>query len=470
MVSMSEDSPTTQGHARLHKTSPAESKSTQLAKPTSTSMFAQRYGGFALRARHFSKCAIRRSMLQASHQATNPGLEKDDRDFTGQLNVIDPESIPKIKTYRLLDLEGNLLDPDYKVPFTREEATKIYRDMVTISIMDQIMYDAQRQGRLSFYMVSAGEEGISVGSAAALKPDDQIFCQYREQGVLLHRGATLKELMSQLYANADDPARGRMMPVHYQNARINVHPISSPLTSQLPHAAGAAYALKMSGTPAISMCYFGDGAASEGDFHGALNIAATRNCPVVFFCRNNGYAISTPTEEQFRGDGIASRGAGYGIPAIRVDGNDLFAVHRVTAMAREMAVKEQRPVLIEAMSYRVSHHSTSDDSFAYRSRTEVENWKRHDNPISRMRKWMEKQQWWSDEDEMSARHELRKDILREFSAAEKVKLPEIKHVFTDVWAAAPAILKEQQEELKEFLGRHKEEYNLDKYENGINGL
>lgn len=145
------------------------------------------------------------------------------------------------------------------------------------------------------------------------------------------------------------------------------------------------------------MCYFGEGAASEGDFHAALNISATRSTPVVFICRNNGYAISTPTLEQYRGDGIASRGIGYGIDTVRVDGNDLLAVLEVTRRARRRAVGLERdehqegpvagdgmrPVLIEAMSYRVSHHSTSDDSFAYRAKRDVEEWQRRDNPISR---------------------------------------------------------------------------------------
>ncbi|KAK5176298.1 hypothetical protein LTR16_011184, partial [Cryomyces antarcticus] len=142
--------------------------------------------------------------------------------------------------------------------------------------------------------------------------------------------------------------------------------------------------------PRVVACYFGEGAASEGDFHAALNIAATRACPVIFLCRNNGYAISTPTLEQYRGDGIASRGVGYGIDTIRVDGNDIFAVREATTRAREMALQDGgRPVLIECMSYRVSHHSTSDDSFAYRAKVEVEDWKRRDNPITRLRKWME---------------------------------------------------------------------------------
>jgi 2-oxoisovalerate dehydrogenase E1 component alpha subunit len=189
--------------------------------------------------------------------------------------------------------------------------------------------------------------------------------------------------MNQLFANKHDYGKGRNMPIHYMSERLRLHPISSPLATQIPHAVGAAYALKLDNSPNIVVCYFGEGAASEGDFHAALNIAATRDCPVVFICRNNGYAISTPTLEQYKGDGIASRGMGYGIETIRVDGNDIMAVYAATKAARETASKHQKPVLIEAMSYRVSHHSTSDDSFAYRAKVDVEEWKRRDNPITR---------------------------------------------------------------------------------------
>jgi 2-oxoisovalerate dehydrogenase E1 component alpha subunit len=184
--------------------------------------------------------------------------------------------------------------------------------------------------------------------------------------------------------------------------------------------------------PRIAVCYFGEGAASEGDFHAALNIAATRSCPVVFICRNNGYAISTPTLEQYRGDGIASRGLGYGIDTIRVDGNDIWAVREVTKRARELALKDGgRPVLIEAMSYRISHHSTSDDSFAYRARVEVEDWKRRDNPITRLRKYLEKKGLWDEDKEKDARARLRKDVLQAFNDAEKEKKPPLRSMFED---------------------------------------
>ena len=325
--------------------------------------------------------------------------------------------------------------------------------------------------------VSAGEEGIAIGSASALLPTDVIFAQYRETGVFQQRGFPLSSFMNQLFANCLDNGKGRNMPVHYGASDLNIHTISSPLGTQISHAAGAAYALKLQSlqnpniTPRVVACYFGEGAASVGDFHAALNIAATRSCPVIFMCRNNGYAISTPTLDQYRGDGIASRGVGYGIDTIRVDGNDIFAVREVTARAREMALEGGgKPILVEAMSYRVSHHSTSDDSFAYRARVEVEDWKRRDNPITRLRKWMENEKIWNEEKEKEARGNIRKDILKALAKAEKEKKPPLKEMFNDVYEELTEEQKAQLEELRDVVDRYPEEYDIEAFEAGRKGL
>ncbi len=223
--------------------------------------------------------------------------------------------------------------------------------------------------------------------------------------------------------------------------------------------------------PRVVACYFGEGAASEGDFHAALNIAATRSCPVVFICRNNGFAISTTTIEQYRGDGIASRGVGYGIDTIRVDGNDIFAVREVTKEARRMALEDGgKPVLIEAMSYRVSHHSTSDDSFAYRAKVEVEDWKRRDNPITRLRKWMQNQGMWDEEKEKMARSQIRKDVLKAFGEAEKEKRGPLKNIFTDVYEELSEESKVQMKELGRLLDEYPEEYDVSDFQGGRKGL
>ncbi|KAL2044740.1 hypothetical protein N7G274_002515 [Stereocaulon virgatum] len=398
--------------------------------------------------------------------------------FTTDLAFEHPSTHPAMPTYRVMSSDGIIVDESRKPSdISNEEIVTWYKNMLTVNIMDLIMFDAQRQGRLSFYMVSAGEEGIAIGSASALAPEDVIFCQYRETGVFQQRGFTLSNFMNQLFANSKDNGKGRNMPVHYGSSKLNIHTISSTLATQIPQAAGAAYALKIQTlqnpnvTPRIVACYFGEGAASEGDFHAALNIAATRSCPVVFICRNNGFAISTPTLEQYRGDGIASRGIGYGIDTIRVDGNDIFAVREVTKEARRMALEGGgKPILIEAMSYRVSHHSTSDDSFAYRAKVEVEDWKRRDNPITRLRKWMEHQGLWHEEMEKEARSQIRKDLLKAFAQAEKEKKSPLRDIFTDVYEDLSEESKGQIKELGRLLDEYPAEYDVSEFEGGRNGL
>ncbi|TKX21375.1 putative pyruvate dehydrogenase E1 component subunit alpha [Elsinoe australis] len=383
-----------------------------------------------------------------------------------------------IPTYRILDQDGSPVDKTRSLPpISDAEILKMYEDMLTVSVMDLIMFDAQRQGKISFYMVSAGEEGIAVGSASALSPRDPIFAQYRETGIFQHRGFKLSDFMNQLFANRLDPGLGRNMPVHYGSADLNIHTISSPLATQLPQASGAAYAVKMQNAQnpmdekRCVVAYFGEGAASEGDFHAALNIAATRGCPVIFICRNNGYAISTPTLEQYRGDGIASRGVGYGIDTIRVDGNDILAVREVTAKAREMCLKDGgKPILIEAMSYRVSHHSTSDDSFAYRAKVEVEDWKRRDNPIVRLRKWMEGKGLWNEDKEKDARSRIRKEVLQAFKAAEKEKKPGLKNMIGGVYEKLTEEQEEQTEAIRKIIEKYPNEYDVSDYEGGLNDL
>ncbi|KAI0515009.1 dehydrogenase E1 component [Xylaria bambusicola] len=415
------------------------------------------------------------SQRPGSDYVSFPGAVKSA--FTSDLRFTQPSDHPALPTYRVVDQDGNIVDHSFKQDLGDDEIVQLYKTMLMISIMDVIMFDAQRQGRLSFYMVSAGEEAISVGSASILDKQDVVFCQYREQGVFAQRGFTLNDFMNQLFANKLDNGRGRNMPVHYGSKELNIHTVSSPLATQIPQAAGAAYGLKMqrindpSLPPRIVAVYFGEGAASEGDFHAALNIAATRSCPVVFICRNNGYAISTPTLDQYRGDGIASRGIGYGIDTIRVDGNDIWAVREATRKARQMALQDGgKPILIEAMSYRVSHHSTSDDSFAYRARVEVDDWKRRDNPISRLRKYMEAKRIWDEAKDKEARDNIRRDVLKAFSQAEREKKPPIRAMFEDVYEELTPELRAQMKELRDYLERYPDEYDLGEYEGGKNSL
>ncbi|KAK0384734.1 hypothetical protein NLU13_7212 [Sarocladium strictum] len=429
----------------------------------------------ALRTPIHARAASSVSQRPNSEFVSFPGALKSA--FTNKLSFETPETYTALPTYRVVDQHGVVVDKSFEVDITDEEVVKLYTDMLYISILDMIMFDAQRQGRISFYAVSAGEEAVAVGSASVLDKDDVMFCQYREQGVFRQRGWTTKQFMDQLFANKYDQGKGRNMPVHYGSKEMNIHTISSPLATQLPQAAGAGYALKMqqlrdpNAKPRVVAAYFGEGSASEGDFHAALNFAATRACPVVFICRNNGYAISTPTLEQYRGDGIASRGIGYGIDSIRVDGNDIWAVREATKKARELALKDGgRPVLIEAMSYRVSHHSTSDDSFAYRARVEVEDWKRRDNPLIRLRKWMEAKGCWDEAKEKEARDKYRKEILKGITQGEGEKKPAMRTMFEDIYEELTPELKAQMNELREVIERYPEEYDLSEYDGGKDSL
>lgn len=364
-----------------------------------------------------------------------------------------------IPTYRLMDGVGKLLPgvSEEMVDLSEAEAVKMYTTMLLLPAIDVILYNAQRQGRISFMMTAHGEEGAVVGSAAGLETSDEVFAQYRESGVLLYRDFSLDHFMSQVFGAEDDLCGGRQMPIHFGSTQHHFHTISSPLATQIPQAAGAGYALKrMPGRQNnIVVCYFGEGAASEGDFHAGMNLAATTSSPVIFFVRNNGYAISTPAAEQFRGDGIASRGPGYGMKTIRVDGNDALAVRSAVKAAKHKAVAEQRPVLIEAMTYRVGHHSTSDDSSAYRSKQAVENWKQMDNPLHRMRNYLTDRGWWNDtkEDETKAAH--RKSVIDAMGRAEKKKRPKISSLFEDTYRGAlPSNLEQQRAELAQLLHKY----------------
>lgn len=383
--------------------------------------------------------------------------------YTHSLELVPPGSSDPFPVYRVMDLEGHVLNASEEPKMDQEFVEKMYKNMTMLNTMDRILYESQRQGRISFYMTSYGEEATHIGSAAALKPDDLVYGQYREAGVLFWRGFTLDQFMNQCYGNCEDEGKGRQMPVHYGSRNLNFVTISSPLSTQMPQAVGSAYAMKRSKSGNCVIVYFGDGAASEGDAYVAFNFAATLDCPVIFFCRNNGFAISTPTHEQYRGDAVAGRGPAFGITAIRVDGNDVFAVYNATKAAADLAVKHNKPVIVEAMTYRVGHHSTSDDSSAYRSMEEVNLWDSTDQPIMRLRKYMERKGWWSESQDKAWKESTRKQVLKAFGDAEKRPKPSWKEMFNDVYKDVPSHLKEQMKEMEDHVQKHKEHYPLSSY-------
>lgn len=373
-----------------------------------------------------------------------------------QVKLID-KGVVDIPMLQIMQPDGSIHSDATMPEISQELAVKMYRTMQFIRVLDERMVAAQRQGRISFYLASTGEEAASVGSAAALSDKDMIMSQYREQGALAFRGYTTEQFMNQMFSNEKEPNKGRQMPIHYGAKELNFMTISSPLGTQIPQASGYAYGQKMAGEEAVTICYFGEGAASEGDFHAGLNMAAVLNCPAIFFCRNNGYAISTPAEEQFAGDGIASRGLGYGIKTIRVDGNDIFAVYEATRKAREIALAENCPVLIEAMSYRLAAHSTSDDPTGYRSKDEEARWHAKD-PIQRLGNWLAAKGWIDPAEDEKYLAAKRAEVLDELKRVEKVPVCSIEHIIEDVYDTPPWHLQEQLQELKDHIRKYPDAY------------
>lgn len=397
-----------------------------------------------------------RRFASSSAPAGYPGAERAARTTKLQF-VSQRDTFP---VYSVLDANGKVRSGAPEPTVSADLVREMYTQMVTVNVMDTILYDAQRQGRVSFYMTAFGEEAMHIGSAAGLELSDVIYAQYREQGVFLRRGFTLDDFCNQCFSNVADVGKGRQMPVHYGSAQLNIQTISSPLATQIPQASGAAYALKQGGKKNIVACYFGEGAASEGDFHPALNFAATLDCPVLFFCRNNGFAISTPSSEQYGGDGIAGRGPAYGIATARIDGNDIFAVLDATRAARKYAAENNKPVLIEAMTYRVGHHSTSDDSTRYRPAAEVQKWATESSPITRLRKYMEVRNWWDAKQEEKLLTEKRADVLGALQRAEERLKPPVADLFTDVYDKPLPHLLAQEAALHRHLIKHGADYPL----------
>jgi len=241
--------------------------------------------------------------------------------------------------------------------------------------------------------------------------------------------------------------------------------VKSNLGQQVPASVGSAFHLRKRGEDQCSITYFGEGCASEGDIPSAFNIAAVLGAPVLFLCRNNGYAISTHSDDQYRSDGVAPRGFAFGLPAIRVDGNDMLAMYTATVEARKIATEQGRPVIVEAMTYRIGPHSTSDDDSNYRVKdapvdgfaTERDYWEAR-SPIIRFGKYLEAKGWWSAEEEAELRKSSRKRAIKSLNDAGKLPGNHIKHLFTDVYDEQTWQQIEQKAELKAHLEKYGDHY------------
>jgi len=354
-----------------------------------------------------------------------------------------------IETVQYLNEEGKL-SKDCRDEINPEILIKGYQSILVTRHVDERMILLQRQGEISFALSSLGEECCAVATAAALDPNDWIYPQYREAGVMFWRGFSIQDYVHHMFCNGKDLILGRQMPNHFGSRDLNVVTVSSPIGTKIPHAAGCAYAMKLQKEEQIAVCFFGEGAASEGDFHAGLNFASVKKAPVIFFCRNNGFAISTPVSKQYASDGIAPRGAAYNMRTSRVDGNDFFAVHETVANAREYCLEGKGPVLIEAMTYRLGSHSTSDDPTRYRSEEEVAKWKKKD-PVVRLRKYLESQGLWDQGKEDVAQKEIKETVTKAIDIAKKTERPPLKSMFEHVYFETPETLREQYEYIKSFF-------------------
>lgn len=353
---------------------------------------------------------------------------------------------------RILDEEGRAVGP-----WATEEAPELLlqglRAMLKTRLFDARMLKAQRQKKLSFYMQCLGEEAIAVGQTLALRPDDMHFPTYRQQGILIAREAPLEEMICQLLSNARDPLKGRQLPVMYSYRDLGFFSISGNLGTQYIQAVGWAMASAIKGDTRIAAGWIGDGATAEGDFHAALTFAHVYRAPVILNIVNNQWAIST-FQAIAGGEGItlATRGLGYGIAALRVDGNDFLAVLAASRWAAKRARRNLGPTLIEWVTYRAGPHSTSDDPSKYRPADDWTHFPLGD-PIDRLRAHLIGRGLWSDAQHQALTAELEAEVAAAQKAAEahgtfaSDLAPSAADMFEEVYRDLPPHLRRQRQQL-----------------------
>ncbi|HEY4106722.1 MAG TPA: pyruvate dehydrogenase (acetyl-transferring) E1 component subunit alpha [Polyangiaceae bacterium] len=349
------------------------------------------------------------------------------------------------KVIRVLSDDGTL-DPRHDPGLSDQEVIDIYRWMVTTRQLDERLVALQRQGRIGFHVGSLGEEAAIIGSAFAMRKSDWIFPCYREFGAALMRGLGLQTFVDNMFGNANDTVQGRQMPDHYTCREVGWASISSPVGTQITQAVGFAWGAKIDGKDLASLVYFGDGATSSTDFHSGMNFAGVFKVPTVFFCRNNGWAISVPVERQTATRTFAEKAAAYGIPGVRVDGNDLFAVVSVVREAVRRGSQGLGPTLIEAITYRMGGHSTSDDPNRYRATEQLKPWAERD-PLERGRHYLERRKLWDDRKEQALIAEIDQKFRAAVAVSEKAPMPPLESMFEDVYEKLPWHLEEERGEL-----------------------
>lgn len=353
---------------------------------------------------------------------------------------------------RVLDDDGRAVGP-WAMPIDPQLLIKGLRAMMTTRVYDARMLTAQRQKKMSFYMQSLGEEAICIGQTLALEPDDMCFPTYRQQGILIARGANLVDMMCQLFSNSRDPIKGRQMPILHSFRKHGFFSLAGNLGTQYIQAVGWAMASAIKGGTAIASAWIGDGSTAEPDFHNALTFAAVYRAPVILNVVNNQWAISS---FQFIAGGeattFAARGVGNGIASLRVDGNDFLAVFAASKWAIERARRGLGPTLVEWITYRAGAHSTADDPTKYRP---ADDWARFPlgDPVKRLKQHLIAIGVWSEAQHERAQKEIEEQVVAAQKEAESYgtlvtgPLPSAALMFEDVYAVMPEHLRRQRQQL-----------------------
>jgi len=356
-----------------------------------------------------------------------------------------PADAPELSTFQVLGDDG-VAEPTRVPRIADAELLRMYRGMLTIRLMDERLLALQRQGRIGFYGEARGQEGAVIGAAAALGANDWIVPALREAGAAIYRGLPLRTYVAQIFGNDNDVSKGRQLPCHPGTRAAHYVTMSSCIATQLPHAVGMAWAARIKGDDVVVLGCLGDGATSEEDFHVAANFAGVTQAPVVFLCQNNQWAISTPVTVQTASPTMAVKAVAYGFAGVRCDGNDVLAVYSCVRDAVEKARRGDGPTLVEALTYRVSAHSSSDDPSRYRDEKITELWRARD-PLARFRTWLGAQGLLDAAGEERLRAEIDAEVRDAVAKEEHVGPPPLASLVEDVYAEVPWHLREELDEV-----------------------